>query len=52
MINGHRNMLGKMPENMKRNITGNDMKIDLLKKKIKAKQIGKIKEVLSGKRHG
>ncbi len=33
-------MLGKMPENMRMNITGKDMKIDLLKKKIKAKKIG------------
>ncbi len=48
MLNGT-DMLGKMSENMKRNITGRDMKIDLLKKKIKAK---KIDDILSGRRHG
>ena len=42
-------MFGKMTENIKRNITGRDMKIDLLKKKIKAK---KIDDILSGRRHG
>ena len=42
-------MLDKMDENMKRNITGHDMKVDLLKKKIKAK---KIDDILSGRRHG
>ncbi len=39
MENG-KNMFGTMSDNMRRNITGNDMKIDLLKKKIKAKKIG------------
>ena len=43
MVDGHGiDMLGKMPENMKRNIVGHDMKVDLLKKKIKAKKIGHI----------
>ncbi len=41
MVNGM-DMLGKMDEGMKRNITGNDMKVDLLKKKIAAKKIGHI----------
>ena len=51
MING----IGKidmgmnMSENMKRNIAGRDMKIDLLKEKIKAK---KIDQILAGTRHG
>ncbi len=43
MIDGHGiDMLGKMSDAMKRNIVGHDMKIDLLKKKIKAKKIGHI----------
>ncbi len=43
MINGkigHDTLGLKMSDAMKRNIAGNDMKIDLLKKKIKAKKIG------------
>lgn len=44
-----KNMLGKMSENMKRNIAGNDMKVDLLKKKIKD---NKLKQILAGRRHG
>ena len=39
---GNINLDMKMSENMKRNITGRDMKIDLLKRKIKAKKIGHI----------
>lgn len=39
MVHGM-DMLGKMSDMMKRNMTGRDMKIDLLKKKIKAKKIG------------
>ncbi len=39
MVDGM-DMLSKMPDNMKRNMAGRDMKIDLLKKKIKAKKIG------------
>ena len=43
MVDGHGiDMLGKMPDMMKRNIAGRDMKIDLLKKKIEAKKIGHI----------
>ena len=45
MVNG---MLDKMSEGMKRNITGRDMKIDLLKKKIKANKIG---HLVSGMEH-
>ncbi len=48
MINGT-DMLGKMSDNIKRNMVGHDMKIDLLKKKIKAKKIG---HLVSGMRHG
>ena len=50
MINGHGiDMLGEMSNMMKRNITGRDMKIDLLKKKIKAKKIG---HIVTGMGHG
>ena len=48
MMNGT-DMLGKMPDDMKRNIAGRDMKIDLLKKKIKAKKIG---HIVAGMGHG
>lgn len=48
MVNGM-NMLDKMPDNMKRNMAGRDMKIDLLKKKIKAKKIG---HLVTGMEHG
>ena len=51
MING-KDMLDKMSDNMKRNMVGHDMKVDLLKKKIKAKKIGKIKHLVSGMGHG
>ena len=49
MVNEHGiDMLGKMSDNMKRNIVGHDMKVDLLKKKIKAKKIG---HLVSGMGH-
>ena len=41
-------MFGKMSENMKRNMVGHDMKVDLLKNKIKVKKIG---HLVSGMRH-
>ena len=48
MVDG--DMLGlKMSDAMKRNIAGHDMKVDLLKKKIKAK---KIDHLVSGMGHG
>ncbi len=50
MVNGNRiDMLGRMSDAMKRNIVGHDMKVDLLKKKIKAKKIG---HLVSGMGHG
>ena len=51
MVNGKigHDMLGKMSDGMRMNITGKDMKIDLLKKKIQAK---KIEHLVSGMRHG
>ena len=48
MVNGM-DMLGKMSDGMKRNMVGHDMKVDLLKKKIKAKKIG---HLVSGMGHG
>ncbi len=48
MVNGM-DMLGKMPDMMKRNMVGNDMKIDLLKEKIKAKKLG---HLVTGMGHG
>ncbi len=51
MVDGM-DMLGKMSDAMKRNIVGHDMKVDLLKKKIKAKKIGKIEHLVSGMGHG
>ena len=48
MVNG-KDMFGKMSDNMKRNMVGHDMKVDLLKKKIKAKKIG---HLVSGMGHG
>ncbi len=48
MVNGME-MFGKMSDTLKRNMVGNDMKIDLLKKKIKAKKIG---HLVTGMGHG
>ncbi len=51
MVNGKlgHDMLGlKMSDAMKMNIAGRDMKIDLLKKKIKAK---KVQHLVSGMGH-
>ncbi len=48
MVNGI-DMIGKMSESMKRNLVGHDMKVDLLKEKIKAKKIG---HLVSGMGHG
>ncbi len=48
MVNGI-DVLANMQEDMKKGMMGRDMKIDLLKKKIKAKKIG---HLVSGMGHG
>jgi len=47
MANG-KDMFDKMPDSMKRNLMEHDVKVEMLKKKIKAKKIGKIKHWVSG----
>lgn len=46
MVHG---MLDKMPDSMKKNLMERDVKVEMLKNKIKAKKIG---HLVSGMRHG
>lgn len=48
MVNGM-DMFGKMPDMMKRNLMEREVKVEMLKNKIKAK---KIKHLVTGMRHG
>lgn len=50
MINGHEiDMLGKMSNGVKKNMIERDVKVEMLKNKIKAKKIG---HIVSGMGHG